>query len=552
MKAVIVVAILALVAVTAICLLPDDDTESRVFPLPVSEEDKEYPPSDEARIVVESRIADLEAILNDPQSSHTDMAAAIDDMNTLIMTLNENQMFVTVDYWTYPTEMGEEYAAWNILYSDAIDGFMTTVKEALNGSNSETVTKALEHCDEDPATYLEYAEIGPELRSILERQNELSVEYNRIMGTPITNADEELDKFTEAIEVYIDLVKVNNEYAAMYGYDNYMEYAYENRYGRDYAPDDVDGLLECVDEAVLIYTLTKEALESEDTPLSDLDWIKNSDRDDLRPYIEPFMDLIDKDVGDILDYMYRYGLLYTDVIEGQRSGGFSASLPLHNSSVIYLPGGSNKFMLSLTHELGHASHRGLVKDSNDCLDVREIHSIGLEMLLCEYQELNSMYGGKSMTILELSRMSHTIILSGALTELENWAYIVDADKDDGIELTLDGLVEKFDSIVGMDLGLTKYIDDKYGFIGIHHIVTVPGYYTSYGISFLNAVDLWQTSKTDFDTAAEKYVALLKQDGIEGYYEAIELAGLPNMLERENAEKVMIETIRILKETYSVA
>lgn len=38
--------------------------------------------------------------------------------------------------------------------------------------------------------------------------------------------------------IYLELVKVRNQYAASKGYDDYVQYAYQTVYGRDYTPEE--------------------------------------------------------------------------------------------------------------------------------------------------------------------------------------------------------------------------------------------------------------------------------------------------------------------------
>ncbi len=554
-KTIVIAAVLTfaiVLTVAIVALHPGEDETDRVFPLPISEEEKEYPTSQDAKKDMEAWLEELRATLNDPNESRDGMVATIHDARASLLTMIEDLVFVKVDYYLHPMEMNDEYLAWSGLYTDAYDGYMTTIKEALQGPASETVTAAIEYCGWDVSNYLGYAEVDPEEKALLDKIRELNLEYDSIMGEIYTNAEEELEQCTKAIEVYIELIGVNNQYAAMLGYENYMDYAYNVTYGRDYGTDDVNGFLECIDEAILVYAKAAELSNTEEFTNDNIQWITELDRDEVRPFIEPFLDRVDADMGDLLDYMYDYNLLYTDKVDGQVLGGFCDSLVMHGGACIYMAGFETRFMTSMIHELGHASNMCLVEDGTSCNDVMEIHSQGLEFLLCEYQELNSMNGCKTMTIGNIMHMMSSIILSAAITELENWAYEVDADKDDGIELTVEGLVEKFANGIGGDIYLTQYIDLGYGFINVRHIIDVPGYHISYGTSYLNAAEIWQTSKTDFDAATQQYVGLLKQSGVYGYEEAVQLAGLSNMLEGDNAENILTEVLRILEEEYAAA
>ena len=71
-----------------------------------------------------------------------------------------------------------------------------------------------------------------------------------------------------------------------------------------------------------------------------------------------------------------------------------------------------------------------------------------------------------------------------------------------------------------------------------NIILDPFYYIGYGTSGLNATEIFMTALEDPDAAEEMYMGLVLQNGDKGYVDSVTEAGLSNMLEKENIDRVM--------------
>ena len=86
--------------------------------------------------------------------------------------------------------------------------------------------------------------------------------------------------------------------------------------------------------------------------------------------------------------------------------------------------------------------------------------------------------------------------------------------------------------------------DRYGlgagytWQGVSHLFNVPMYYVSYVTSAMNALELFVMASEDYDGAVKTYLALTEQNGVHGYVQAVEAAGLSNMLDGRNVEALM--------------
>lgn len=64
------------------------------------------------------------------------------------------------------------------------------------------------------------------------------------------------------------------------------------------------------------------------------------------------------------------------------------------------------------------------------------------------------------------------------------------------------------------------------------------YYVSYGVSALNAMEIYVMCEEDMDKGVAAYRALTEQNGIDSYTVAMERAGLSNVLVDGNGDMII--------------
>ena len=71
-----------------------------------------------------------------------------------------------------------------------------------------------------------------------EENTALSAENAELVAAFRALSDEDDGFYSESARLFLEMAKNNNRIAELYGYENYMEYAYPDIYGRDYSPSD--------------------------------------------------------------------------------------------------------------------------------------------------------------------------------------------------------------------------------------------------------------------------------------------------------------------------
>ncbi len=569
-RVVLAVAAIVIIAalVAAYAVLPGDSNERRAhaFPQPLQDGDKDYPTAAEAQESYGKVIASLESSLSDSSLDADAMKAAISDAEHSRDVLIDKYQWVSLDYNKAPSRMSSEYQAWSILFSSLNDSFFATVKGALAGPCAGTVEDALKALGEDPEKYRSYDEDTPEEKALLQRQTELKAEYDTIIGTEykvtdaegriwtlktvaesVTLTDEEkkalradiyAEQYTDAAEVYVELVQANNGYAKLKGYGDYVEYTYKTVYGREYTASDAKSLTALAGKAyslsqngLALAGYTKERIKQETA------WIYELDAGGLIENASPFIRSLSQDHSDLLDYMVKYGLINICEDEGRIRTAYSEDIITRGSAVIFLgtTGGGPNTMRSLIHEFGHSSNSCLTPNKTVCYDVAEIHSQGLESL---YSASGLIGNGSedAFSVYKMRGFASTLSSALVLTEFEIWAYETEAATG---SLTADQVCEGFSDILdSYGIEYSVPYDQKYYWARVPHLFYYPSYYISYGTSVLNAMEIYLDAIEDFDSAKEKYFSLLFQEGVEGYAAAVEKAGLSNALDAERSSEIL--------------
>ena len=569
-RIILAAAVVAIVAVLAASylIIPDDSHERRAhaFPDPIQDGDKDYPTAAEAQESYEKAIASLESSLSDASLGADAVKKAISDAEHSRDVLIDKFLWVSLDYNKDPSRMSTEYQAWSILASGAKDSFSAAVKGALSGPCAGTVEAALKDLGEDPEKYRGYDEHTPEEKALLQRQTELKAQYDAIKGTEytatdaegrtwtlktvaesITLTDEERKlltaeiyeaQCTDAAAVYVELVQVNNGYAKLRGYSDYVEYSYSEVYGRGYSASDVKSLTALAGQA---FSLGKDGLAlagyTQERLRQETEWFYGLDADGLIENAAPFIRSLSQDHSDLLDYMLEYGLINICDDESRIRTAYSEDIITRGSAVIFLgtTGSGPNTMRSLVHEFGHSSNSCLTPNKTVCYDVAEIHSQGLESLYSASGLIG--HGSENaFAAYKMSGFASTLSSSLVMTEFEIWAYETQAESG---SLTAEQACEKFADILdGYGISYSLPYDQKYYWARVLHLFQYPNYYISYGTSVINAMEIYLDAIDDYGSAKEKYFSLLFQEGVEGYIPAVEKAGLSNALDAERSKEIL--------------
>lgn len=233
-----------------------------------------------------------------------------------------------------------------------------------------------------------------------------------------------------------------------------------------------------------------------------------------------------KFVNSVEDF-FKTGNYFT----GTGIGAYTYWFDSYKKAVLYFNDPNYATTFTFVHEFGHYYENCHNGDRYLSYDHCETQSQGNEMLLLAWLEQNKASGITDGYIAtkyaQLENMLNTIIISTAVDEFEQAAYnntYGTGEFKDGIAATkYQSLFETILDTYGVD---TSSFDTEYW---SYVVFDNAGYYISYAMSALPAVEIYAKATTDLNAAKTAYLKLFtytSQDEIT-FTEALKAAGLDN-------------------------
>ena len=324
-------------------------------------------------------------------------------------------------------------------------------------------------------------------------------------------------------KLYLDTLKD-------YNLDNYL-YDY---YLRDYDAEEVSAMYDSiVENLVPLYRQCYDALVDnstfQDMEVLDLVIDENPFETILRyaPRISP-------SVKESAEKLWNESLYLLGSGDASYEGGYTVNFPTTQTAEIYLyTAGDYYDLLSAIHEFGHFH-----SDWNDqtplylqknCIDVAEIQSQGMQMLFMQFYD--DIYGDNANLMWNVSMLDllDSVISGFAIGEFE---YRVMKDYDD---LNADQVAKMFaDMSEECDLDRELY--------EISHLYEQPGYYISYGVSALAALQIYakmQESPEEAYAMYDRISAIPTQSGEYTLCKTLGECGFADIFEEQTIEDMTL-------------
>ncbi len=374
-----------------------------------------------------------------------------------------------------------------------------------DGWTPEDITKALLLSDS-------YG--NEEYKKINDRVNEIEIAF-RDLSNPSTD--------DTVPQLYEEFVRLNNELAKLAGYDNYIEYAYENVYSRDYTPEETAKMRKLLKEN--FKSLIKHvysAYRSAGTPmvgseaydyylaLMSNSIFKSAQTTELvKSYLETMSSTTagDKEINFYLhaNDLFKNGNYYT----GSYSGAFSYWVDAHDTSILYFGPGSYSGAFTFIHEYGHYYQNVYNQGITISYDLEEVYSQANEIMLLSYLEevlpkeiLKELYD--CIYYNTLFDSLSIVMLATAVDEFEYCVYTGTSPEGVPTQYTAKDYDQLFRNIMD-SYGIKGILNDTYW---RYVVIEAPCYYISYAMSAIPCLELLTIADTEGHEAAKKiYLSL---------------------------------------------
>ena len=330
-------------------------------------------------------------------------------------------------------------------------------------------------------------------------------------------------------EIYASVASVNNKIAAKFGFNDYLTYAYDSIYAREYTPEDTEQL---VNQAI---TFLIPILE-ENKPVNDLTMNTRLYREleafyydsaldgDGKEELDSYFESLGGELNRAYKLFHQYDLYYaaSDPYLAYGSAYTDYSV-LHSLPVCYF-GPVYQSRMTVVHELGHFIRAYLTQNGYQSYDMAELNSQANEVLYLAFLKGCSDEEFYRYVLTEELRTKVAYVVEDLLINSFEYAVYTAAEKtaitgEDVLRLFMEtcerfGGYDYLCEILGYDVNLYwQYM-----------VITQPGYYVSYGVSALSALELFVIAEEDYQKAVSIY-HLIETDSAESLSDLLQSAGL---------------------------
>ena len=330
---------------------------------------------------------------------------------------------------------------------------------------------------------------------------------------------------TEMAQVLVDLIRLRQQIAAHWGYTDYVQFATDFYYHRDYTPAQSAAYLEDIRrELVPLYR------EYADSP----NWTVENEycsQEDAYAYVQQMARKMGGAVQEAFQLMDAADLYHITYSPNKYNASFEVYLDSYSQPFIFIcPLQTSYDKLTFAHEFGHFCNDYVSYGSYAGVDVAEVFSLGMEYLsLCYVSD------GQDLKWLKMADGLSLFVEQAAFAAFEQQMYQLSGD-----ELSVESLLQLYDR-TATEYGFDAVLYDEREFVTIPHFYTNPMYIISYVVSNDAALQLYQMEQEEagkglacfeenLDTQSTYFLEFLEEAGLISPFEEGRVAQIRNTLE----------------------
>ena len=314
--------------------------------------------------------------------------------------------------------------------------------------------------------------------ALLEQESTLQNRYYDLSTQAldyVPDSEEYYDAVAEDMaQLLVELVTLRHQIAACWGYTDYVSFANDFYYYRDFTPGEMTVYLDRIrTHLVPVY----RNIQSSDWDAAS---IYSSEAETFR-YVRTTAQNMGGMVAEAFD-MLQQGRLYDIAYSPNKyNSSFEIYLTSYYEPFIFMnPTASRYDWLTFSHEFGHFCNDYASYGSYAGTDVLEVFSQGMEYLSLCYGEPD-----EDLARLKMADSLSVYVEQAAFAAFEQELYALSEE-----ELTVEGLYALYDR-VALDYGFDSVGYDPREFITVTHFYTNPLYVFSYIVSNDAAMQLYQ-------------------------------------------------------------
>ena len=278
--------------------------------------------------------------------------------------------------------------------------------------------------------------------------------------------------------LFLELVNLRREIARYAGYENYVAFAYDFYYHRDFTPEEAgDYLTQIRQELSGLYATVPSAVWEAGR--------KRSSESQTLEYVGAFSDKMGGTMADAFALMKNAGLYNISASDKKYPVSFEVYLPSYFAPYVFVDAqGTAADKLTLAHEFGHFCSDYAASGSAAGTDVAEIFSQAMEYLSLCYTD-----DAQALEKMKLADSLCLMVEQSAYASFEHRLYTAEE------ELTVEGIRAIYEA-VGKESGFDTGDWDCRDYVMVPHFFTNPLYVISYVVSNDAAMQIYEAERKD--------------------------------------------------------
>ena len=328
-------------------------------------------------------------------------------------------------------------------------------------------------------------------------------------------------------EVYIELVNVRNEQAALLGYDSYAQMQYEQSYDRDFSPEEGEQYIESIKKYIV--PVYKEILQQD--PYSSISYEYVSDKE-LKWLLQSAAENMGGDIAEAYDFMKTYDLWDLELRDNKSNTSFQTYLQDYEAPFLFIdPYGDTEDIISVCHEFGHYVDAYVNFNAYETIDLAECFSQSMQYLGLIAME-DSLADDEYENLMRMNLLDtlETFVQQASFAEFENRVYAAD-------DLSLEWINE-LSLELAQEYGYYDGVNETYyamSWVNTPHFFSAPYYVISYTVSAGVALEIYSLELEKRGAGLEKFCEMVQRSG-SGLREVTDAAGLSDPLSDEQTQK----------------
>lgn len=338
--------------------------------------------------------------------------------------------------------------------------------------------------------------------------------------------------YDETPKIYTNLVSKRNRQAKLLGYSNYLEFAFEDIYYRDYSISDGVNLINLVYEHLYpvyntLYSRLNEQYENLNmTQTIQFETFLEANFLDKKETLNNYAEYMGDTYLEAHNHLWNDGYLFVANGRTAFSGAYQSYLTDINEPILFF-GPEYQTLLTYVHEFGHYYAAYLSDCQTISFDLAETHSQTNEFLFINYIIDNSTLPDPVKEIIKTYQLYialETIFFSALIYDFEVAVYTK--------ALTPSLYDDHITNIFTKHNFETTYLDAALEYWR-YTCVDNAGYYLSYLVAYIQAINIFLEAQTDFEKTINKYNRLTTiNDEDSGYLKLLDELDLRSPFDEE--------------------